>query len=92
MLSDLAESGLTIKDEVLKKLFGPTGLDIGAETAEEIALSIMAEIKMVLEGYNGQSLRDKKEAIHVPVIQIPANQENNGVVSLSLQEKERDEN
>lgn len=92
MLSELAQSGLQVRHEVLKKLFGPTGLDIGAETAEEIALSIMAEIKMVLEGYNGRSLRDKKEAIHVPVVQLPINQENTGVVSLSLHEKEGDEN
>lgn len=92
MLNDLAQSGFAIKDEVLKKLFGPTGLDIGAETAEEIALSIMAEIKMVLEGRNGCSLRDKIESIHVPVMQVTSNQENETVVSFSIQENGPDEN
>jgi len=64
MLAELEESGLQTEHEVLKKVFGPTGLDLGVETAEEIALSILAEIKMVLEGRNGHSLRDKKEPIH----------------------------
>src|SRR5215217_5253542 len=31
MLNDLAQSNFVVKDEVLKKLFGPTGLDMGAE-------------------------------------------------------------
>jgi xanthine/CO dehydrogenase XdhC/CoxF family maturation factor len=32
-------------------------IDIGAETPEEIALSIIAEIKAVLAGRNGGSLK-----------------------------------
>jgi len=39
-------------------------LEIGAETAEEIALSIIAEIKAVLGGKQGGSLRDKQDVIH----------------------------
>ncbi len=31
---------------------------------KEIALSVMAEIKMVLSGKNGQPLREKKGPIH----------------------------
>ncbi len=64
MLDELRAAGVTIHDGVLKKLFGPMGLDVGAETAEEIALSVLAEIKKVLEVRSGLSLRDKKEAIH----------------------------
>lgn len=39
-----------------ERLFGPVGLDIGAELPQAIALSIAAEIHAVLNGRNGQSL------------------------------------
>jgi xanthine dehydrogenase accessory factor len=48
-------------------LYSPAGLDIGAETAEEIALSVIAEIKAVLSKKHGQSLREKTEPIHKPL-------------------------
>ena len=47
-----------------EKLFGPVGLDIGAETSEEIALSIAAEIKAVFADKRGASLRNKNMPIH----------------------------
>ncbi len=49
--------------EQLKRLFAPVGLDLGAETPEEIALSIVAEIQMVKRGKSGGSLREC-ESIH----------------------------
>ncbi|MGD0463491.1 MAG: XdhC family protein [Tepidisphaeraceae bacterium] len=47
------------------RLFSPIGLDIGAETPEQIALSILAEIKAVAAGRPGGSLRDRPGPIHV---------------------------
>ncbi len=64
MLGDLEKKGVVVSDEQMAMLYGPTGLDIGAETAEEIALSILAEIKAVLAKRNGSFLRERKESIH----------------------------
>lgn len=64
MMDELSESGITFTPEQLKKVYSPVGLDIGAESAEEIALSVAAEIKSVLAGTNAQSLRDKHDPIH----------------------------
>lgn len=64
MFDDLEKEGITVSEEQRTKIFGPTGLDIGAETSEEIALSVLAEIKAVMNNRRGTSLRDKLEPIH----------------------------
>lgn len=64
MLNELAEEGIVVSDEERTVIYGPTGLDIGAETAEEIALSVLAEIKKVLAAKRGISLREKTGFIH----------------------------
>lgn len=64
MLDEFTAEGVTITEDQLQKLHGPTGLDIGAETAEEIAVSIIAEIKAVFAGKNGVMLKKKQEPIH----------------------------
>lgn len=45
-------------------LYAPIGIEIGAETSEEIALSIMAEIKAVLNKKQPIFLREKQGPIH----------------------------
>ncbi|MFP5079044.1 XdhC family protein [Pedobacter sp. JCM 36344] len=51
-------------DENLSRIYGPIGLDIGAETAEEIAISIIAEIKSVFSGASTGFLKEKTLPIH----------------------------
>lgn len=64
MYSELESEGMVITNEQKAKVYGPVGLDIGAETSEEIALSVLAEIKAVLGRRAGLSLREKLEPIH----------------------------
>jgi xanthine/CO dehydrogenase XdhC/CoxF family maturation factor len=66
ILNELQENGLRITEQQLSMIYGPVGLEIGAETSEEIALSVLAEIKAVLAGKQGQSLRNKPDVIHPP--------------------------
>jgi len=60
LLSDLLDLGLTIN----AGFFAPAGLDLGAETPEEIALAIVSEIQRVFAATSGESLRDRKIPIH----------------------------
>jgi len=53
----------------LRKVYGPAGLDLGAETSDEIALSIVSEVKAVLAGKNGSPLRLKNAPIHQPTVE-----------------------
>lgn len=64
MIADLKEAGVNLTKAQLSKVYGPVGLDLGAETAEEIALSVTAEIKKVLSDNSGLSLREKQLPIH----------------------------
>lgn len=51
----LRESG--VSEDELASVRAPIGLDIGAETPEEIAVSIMAEIVMLRRGRRGEQLK-----------------------------------
>jgi xanthine dehydrogenase accessory factor len=48
------------------RLHTPIGLDLGSETPEEIALSIVAEIQAVLQRRSARSLRELDAPIHEP--------------------------
>jgi xanthine dehydrogenase accessory factor len=74
LLAELALEGQPITENELARLYSPIGLDLGAEGPEEIALSILSEIKAVLSGHNGGMLRNKQGPIHQPVNQPPIDQ------------------
>jgi xanthine dehydrogenase accessory factor len=58
----LREAG--VADERLARLHGPAGLDIGAGTPAETAISILAEALAVRAGRTAGRLRDSDGAIH----------------------------
>ena len=64
MFDELNDKGIVIDEKKMHQIYGPVGLDIGAETAEEIALSIIAEIKAVFSKRKGESLKERTSEIH----------------------------
>ena len=65
LFNDLTEKGIMISDEKMHSIYGPVGLDIGAETSEEIALSVVAEIKAAFAQRQGSSLKERTTEIHI---------------------------
>lgn len=61
----LREEGVT--DDELDRIAGPSGLDIGADTPAETALSMLAEIIAVRANRAGGRLKDAETRIHSPL-------------------------
>jgi xanthine dehydrogenase accessory factor len=64
ILAELGRRGQAPTPRQLAKLYSPAGLDVGAETPGEVALSIVAEIQAVFAGRRGGALRKRKGPIH----------------------------
>jgi xanthine dehydrogenase accessory factor len=60
LLNAVLDEGIAIDAE----LFAPAGLDVGAETPEELALALVAEIQAVFAGASAEPLRERKAPIH----------------------------
>jgi xanthine dehydrogenase accessory factor len=60
LLTAVLDQGIAIDAEV----FAPAGLDLGAETPEELALALVSEIQATFAGATAASLRNRKAPIH----------------------------
>lgn len=64
LLGEFIERCPMVSDTFFDRIHGPAGLDIGAETAQEISIAILSEILSVIRGKEPMMLRDKEGKIH----------------------------
>lgn len=64
IFDELKEAGIIISEKDKSRIYAPIGLDIGAVSPEEIALSLVAEIRAIFSERSGGSLRLRNEPIH----------------------------
>ncbi len=92
LLSEMARDGCLFSAEQVERLHSPAGLDLGAETPAEIALSILAEMQATLATRSGGALRLKKGGIHempAPAATGAASRVNIGIVILAAGQSSR---
>lgn len=64
LLDGVQNQGVVLSQIRLSQIYGPMGLDIGADTPDEIALAVIAEIQAVLTGRLGGMLRTREGPLH----------------------------
>jgi len=64
LLSELIEYCPEVEEDFIETIHGPAGLNIGAETPHEIAISISSEILSVIRAQKPMSLKEKQTGIH----------------------------
>jgi xanthine dehydrogenase accessory factor len=64
MLSELASKGFVLTEDHRRRLHSPTGLDLGSEQSEEIALAVLGEVLAHFSARDGASLRLRAGPIH----------------------------
>nr|WP_299068055.1 XdhC/CoxI family protein [uncultured Allomuricauda sp.] len=65
LFDELLERYPDISEYYLEQIHGPAGIDIGAETPQEIAVSVLSEILAVVNKKEPSLLKDKVGKIHV---------------------------
>jgi xanthine dehydrogenase accessory factor len=63
--------GRDVPQSQIDRVRGPAGLDVGARTPQEIAVSIAAEVLAVRSGMSGQALRDRPGPVHIDGVRTP---------------------
>jgi xanthine/CO dehydrogenase XdhC/CoxF family maturation factor len=64
LLEDLRAEGVTTQEDDEARVHGPSGLDVGAEGPEEIAVAIVGEVLAASRGRGGGFLRHRIGPIH----------------------------
>ncbi len=64
MIEEFKSNGVEFTEAELQRIYAPCGLEIGANTPEEIAMSLFSEILSVFSGNEGGMLRNKVGPIH----------------------------
>ena len=64
MRAEFEKSGIVLSSDDLNRIHSPIGLDIGAETPDEIALSILSEIQSKFANRSGGFLKYRGAPIH----------------------------
>ncbi|MDN3690307.1 XdhC family protein [Cyclobacterium jeungdonense] len=65
LIENLETAGIQLEEAQLQCIYGPMGLNIGAESPEEIALSVTSEIMTVLSGQQPNHLKNRQGPIHI---------------------------
>ena len=64
MYNRMSEESIILTNDQESRIYSPVGLDIGAATPEEIALSVCAEIRATFSGREGSRLKLRKKPIY----------------------------
>ena len=64
LLDDFRKEGVEWNEVVLSKIYSPVGIDSGAESPQEIALSIITEAMTIAKGRTAGFLKDREGPIH----------------------------